>query len=352
MSASDEKAMRWLWAYLSPYRENLPMPQSSEEWAAIFSAADYGLVLPRLALAISPEAEDVPPAVADYLDAVLTMSRLRNEQLREQLVTLIKSLNGAGVTPFVIKGATTLLDESAEIGARSMLDMDVWTPDAVDQAIAAERLGALGYKMRDPLEWYETSQHFPPFFKDGELSRIELHHKMVNPRYSALVNEDAAAATGVEREFRGARFKLLDPRFALALSYMQCRWSCEARTLTMMKWLDLVDQCKDLGVCKVESCADLGVADTGADIDRRFLTALSLLTGLPYEGVKDNDFYDAWVRRSSSSVLVRFFKSFIGKAFDPRIWSDKSLADILKHTVSHLKKLPESYNQSKRIDRF
>jgi hypothetical protein len=352
MSASDEKAMRWLWAYLSPYRENPPMPQSSGEWAAIFSAADYGLVLPRLALAISPEAEDVPPAVADYLDAVLTMSRLRNEQLRAQLVTLIKSLNCTGVTPFVIKGATTLLDENAEIGARSMLDMDIWTPDAADQTIAAERLGSLGYMMRDPLESYAGSQHFPPFFKDGELSRIELHRQMVNPNYSSLVNEEAAAASGVERQFRGARFKLLDPSFALALSYIQCRWSCEERTLTMMKWLDLADRCKSLGISKVDSCADFGVADVGAAIDPRFLTALALLTGLPYNGVKDSDFYDAWLLRNASSFSTRLFQSFVGNALDPRRWSGKSSADIWKSIVSRLKKLPESYNQSKRIDRF
>lgn len=352
MSARGENAAKWLWAHLSPYLDKPPLPQSDPEWAAIFETADHGLVLPRLATSLSSKAADCPSHVIDYLDAVLTMSRMRNERMRAQLVTLIKCLNDAGVTPIVIKGATTLLDEAADVGERAMLDIDIWTPHAVDQAIAADRLKQLGYEMREPLESYEDCQHLPPFFKDGELARIELHRKMVNPHFSALVNEDAATASSKESEFGGARFKLLEPRFALALSYIQCRWSCEEGTLTIMKWLDLLDRCKLLGIAEAHSCVDLGVADTGAVIDRRFLTALQRLTGFPYEGVKDAALYDAWLRRNASPVVVRLMKGFMAHAHDPRRWSSKGFAGVAKGVFNRVKRLPEIYRQSKRVDRF
>lgn len=352
MSAQEEAASRWLWACLSPYLDTPDMPATHEDWARIFKVADDGLVLPRLALTVAEDFKSAPQPVLEYLEIALAMSRLRNEQLREQLVTLIKSLNARGVVPIIMKGATTLLDESADIGARSMLDMDVWTPGADDQRLAVQCLTDLGYCMRDPMSAYEHSQHFPPFFKDGALSCIELHWAMVYPSYASLVNEEAAAAHSIERRTHGISYRILAADDALTLSYLQCRWSCDERSFTTMKWLDLVDRCRDVGLASVKGCADLGVAETGALIDAQFLTALSILSGLPYEGAKDAAFYDAWLQRNSSSVATRLLRSAFGSALDRSRWSEKSLADIWRGAVYRLKHLPQTYRQSKKLDRF
>jgi hypothetical protein len=352
MSAHDEAASRWLFACLSPYLNTPVAPGSNEDWQRIFELADDGLVLPRLALTVAERFPSAPATVKDYLDVVLTMSRLRNGQLREQLVSLIKSLNSRGVVPIVIKGATALLDETADVGARSMLDMDIWTPEPQDQAAAMECLADLGYRMREAMERYAEDQHYPPFFKDGALSRIELHRHMVNPRFAAMVDERAAAASCIERQYDGARFRVLARMPALALSYIQCRWACEQNTFCIMKWLDLVDRCKDMGRARIISCADLGVSDTDAAIDRQFLTLLSIMMGLPYEGVKDAALHERWARRNSQSVAIRFFMSAFQGVFDPGHWSGKRFSDVLRSGANRMKRLRQTYYGSKKLDRF
>lgn len=352
MSAGEEAASKWLWAFLSPFSDNPPPPQTDQDWAEVFKAADNGLVLPRLAFAVGRDLPSAPQPVRDYLDVVIEMSRLRNEQLREQLVTLIAHLNARGVVPIIIKGATSLLDESVDIGARSMLDMDVWTPEPRDQTIAMQALVELGYAMRAPMDLYEKGQHFPPFFKDDALARIELHRSMVHPRYAPLVNEAMAATSATERQFAGATYRVLDPSFAIALSYLQCRWSCEGRTFTIMKWLDLLDRCNAMGLTRVTSCADLGVQETGEAIDRQFLTTLSIMSGLPYEGPRDDSFYKAWMRRNATPAALRLCSTLAWEALDSRRWSGKDPRAIWRAAIERIRQLPERYRQSKRLDRF
>ena len=352
MSASEEAASQWLFAYLSPYLDIPQKPGSDKEWARIFKVADEGLVLPRLAMNAATDFKSAPQPVLDYLEISLALSRLRNEQLREQLVTLITHLNSRGVVPIIIKGATSLLDESLDIGARSMLDMDVWTPEPRDQTIAMQVLVELGYDMRAPMELFEKGQHFPPFFKEGELARIELHRTMVNPSFASMVKESMAATSATERHFAGARYRVLDPSFALALSYLQCRWSCDGRTFTIMKWLDLLDRCHAMGLKRVTSCADMGVKETGEAIDRQFLTALSIMSGLPNEGPRDDTFYKAWARRNSMSPMLRLCSTLLSEALDSRRWSGKDPRAIWQGAVKRIRQLPERYRQSKRLDRF
>ncbi len=352
MSASEEAASQWLFAYLSPYLDIPQKPGSDEEWARIFKVADEGLVLPRLAMNVATDFKSVPQSVLDYLEISLALSRLRNEQLREQLVSLITRLNSRGVVPIIIKGATSLLDESVDIGARSMLDMDVWTPEPQDQSIAMHVLVELGYDMRAPMELFEKGQHFPPFFKEGALARIELHRSMVNPRFASMVNESMAATSATERQFAGARYRVLDPSFAIALSYLQCRWSCDGRTFTIMKWLDLLDRCNAMGLTRVTSCADLGVKETGEVIDRQFLTALSIMAGLPYEGPRDDTLCKAWARRNSMPPVLRLCSTLVREALDSRRWSGKDPRAIWRAAVKRIRDLPERYRQSKRLDRF
>ncbi len=202
------------------------------------------------------------------------------------------------------------------------------------------------------MELFEKGQHFPPFFKEGALARIELHRSMVHPRFASMVDESMAATSATEREFAGARYRVLDPSFALALSYLQCRWSCDGRTFTIMKWLDLVDRCNAMGLKRVTSCADMGVKDTGEAIDRQFLTALSIMSGLPYEGPRDDTFYKAWARRNSMSPMLRLCSTLMSEALDSRRWSGKDPRAIWRAAVKRIRQLPERYRQSKRLDRF
>lgn len=352
MSAHDEAASRWLFACLSPYLDTPEAPGSEEDWARIFKLADDGLVLSHLALIVADRFPCAPATVKEYLEVAIAMSRLRNRQLREQLVSLIACFNSRGVVPVVIKGATTLLDETADVGARSMLDIDVWTPDPHDQTAAMECLADLGYRMRESMDRYRDDQHYPPFFKKGALSRIELHRHMVNPRFASMVDEDAAAASCIERQYDGARFRILAPSPALALSYIQCRWACEQNTFSIMKWLDLLDRCKDMGLARITSCADLGVADKGALIDRQFLTLLSIMMGLPYDGAKDAALHERWARRNSQSVAIRFFRLAFQGAFEPSHWSGKRFSDVLRSAAYRLRRLRQTYDGSKKLDRF
>jgi hypothetical protein len=351
----EEKALRygkWLMKSLSPYGGIETIPQDRDSWQAILQFADRGLVLPRLAIALQSRQEELPSDVYEYLQLTLELNRLRNQQLRLQLLDLLRRLNNIGIAAVVMKGATFLLDDSIDIGTRVMLDMDIWIPKEEDIHRAVGCLKDLCYEMRGEPSDFSSSQHLPPFFLDGSLSRIELHHRMIHPSYSAIVNEEDAVSGLTEREYKGVYYKSLDELSALRLSYVQCRWLGEYGHITLMKWLDFLDRLKAAEYDGLIGPWEFGIRSNGDDIDARLFTGMSCYCSLPYNGERDDKLIDAWEAAQRSPTWIRFSRLALRNIFDPQKWREKTPEEIWKALVTRTKNLGIIYMDAKNRNRI
>jgi hypothetical protein len=346
------QATKWLLKTLSPYGSIESIPQDRDSWQTILQFADRGLVLPRLALSLQSRQEELPSDVHEYLQLTLELNRLRNQQLRSQLLDLLRSLNSIGIAPVVMKGATFLLDDSIDLGTRVMLDMDIWTPKEEDINRTVECLKDLGYEMRGELLDFSKNQHLPPFFLDGSLSRIELHHRMINPAYDAIVNEADAVSGLIERRYQGICYKSLDELSALRLSYVQCRWSGKHGHITVMKWLDFLDRLKRAKFAEITGPWEFGIRSNGDHIDAQFFTALSQYCSLPYHGKIDAQLIRAWETAHNEPTWKRFSRLALRNVFDPQKWRQKTPSEIWKALSFRITNLPSIYTDAKNRNRF
>ncbi len=343
---------KWLLKSLSPYGSIENIPQDRDSWQAILQIADRGLVLPRLALSLQSRQEELPSDVHEYLQLTLELNRLRNQQLRLQLLELLQSLNSIGIAPVVMKGATFLLDDSIDLGARVMLDMDIWTPNEADLNGAMGCLKDLGYEMRGEFLDFSKSQHLPPFFLDGSLSRIELHHRMINPAYGAIVNEEDAISGLIDKQYQRVCYKLLDELSALRLSYVQCRWSGKHGHVNVMKWLDFLDRLKQAEFAEITGPWEFGIRNNGDDVDAQFFTALSQYCSLPYRGKIDAQLIRAWETAQSQPTWMRFSRFALRNVFDPQKWRQKTPVEIWKALALRIKNLGNIYMDAKNRNIF
>lgn len=351
---SDARAFAttaWLCRALSPYGAVHDIPARREEWAQLLAVADHGLVLPRLARFASAHAERIPAEVQDHLASARELNRIRNVELRNQLLDLLDGLNAAGVTPCVMKGTAGLLDPEADLSQRVMLDLDIWVPDPRDQLRAIACLTEMGYAQRETCDAFAHSHHYPPFFLAGALARIELHHALVGRATSGFVDTPKAARDMVERQFDGRRFLCLANSDALLLSYVQCRWLQEDN-VNLMKWFDLLDRAWAAGIAQVRGPADFGLGAGADGVDARLLTALSKLCGLPYEGAVDNGLLAAWELSYRSSFASRLLRELAGSARHPQPWRHKSAKQIGAALLHRMRDLPAILRRARSKERF
>lgn len=337
---SELAAVHWLWRFCSPFAETPALP-APDAWADIFKVADRHLVLPRLALGLLPRRDETGDAVADFLEAALELCRYRNDRLRRQLLTFCRAFNAVGIEPILLKGAPFLLAHDASRYRRMMLDIDIWVPDPAQQEQAIRCLHDLGYAMREDPATSTHSQHYPPFFHDGEIARVELHRDMVHSDFAGLLDQPAIAAAACPQHRDGIGYRLPDDRSALALSYLQCRRDVgtDKGYVTMMKWLDCLDRVHRMGLGPVRDRADLGLFGAMEDADRLALTAFNDWGGLPYEGARDERFIGLWERSYRQSVVIRYVKNVFGAVFMPRRWRDmtgRGLVGILRRRFRNL----------------
>jgi hypothetical protein len=270
------------------------------------------------------------------------------------LLTLCRAFNRAGIEPVLLKGAPLLLAREPAGYRRMMLDLDIWVPDGhqLDQAVRS--LHDLGYRMHEDPATSSHTQHYPPFFHDGEIARVELHWDIVNTRLSELMDQKACAAAAVPRESDGIRYRVLDERTALALSYLQCRLGVGAQKgyVTMMKWLDFLDRAHRLNIVAPRTRAELGLRGEWEQSDRQFLTALSDWADYPHGGERDDRFVRCWERSYREPFLIGYLKAMIGPAFRSERWKGKTAADLIRSVRYRLRTLPLLHERARSRDHF
>jgi hypothetical protein len=349
---ADWLSTLWLLSYLSPFSPSRALPESTDTWRDILAAADRGLVLPRLATAILASAESAPPDVSEYLAQCLELCVMRDGELRGQLMELLRRLNDRGIRPVVMKGATALLDGTRGATGRVMLDLDLGIPEAVHHPAAFAALHELGYEASGPLEVNPAHHHFPSFFLDGALSRIELHYRLASDQKDMTWDEEGACSRLVDQEFQGLRFRTLSREDAMRLSYMQCRRGCELGYVVLMKWLDFLDRWHIMNAGSISSPMDLGIASAGSDLDRQLLTALNELAKLPYRGPRDSGLLNTWRKAYTEPVPVRVFKNTFRDVLDGSRWRNKSPGDIMRAAVGRIRALRENLHRARNRDSF
>ncbi len=118
------------------------------DWPQVAWLAGNHRVTPALAGALRRKGlfDRLPDEVQDYLDAIQTLNRERNQTLREQLTVVAETLNRMGIQPVLLKGAIALAP-NAYPGAedRVLGDLDLLVP-AARWAEATAAIVRLGYR--------------------------------------------------------------------------------------------------------------------------------------------------------------------------------------------------------------
>ena len=159
----------------------------SHDWHRLLTVAATTLTIGNVAAAVlgADPPLDIPPAVKDLLEDILSRSRDRNARMREQLAELLPVLNRAGIEPIVMKGLARLLSDPRE-EFRLLSDHDILIPPDREQAAIAA-LRQLGYELvaggGDGIT--------PVFGRTCDVATIDLHSSL-KPHYLGLAYDTIA----------------------------------------------------------------------------------------------------------------------------------------------------------------
>lgn len=319
-----EAARYWLSQTLSPFGNIEITAPPSDLWPRIIRQADSWLVGPRLYLRLR-DIDILPRDAADLLEAVTALAEARARSMRSDLVSMISAFNAAGLEPVVIKGAEWLLGHYAPHALRPIADLDIWFPTDPEQDAAIEVLQSAGYAPAQPIATYErgTGHHFPPFHRNDEGPRFELHNKLIRATLTNAMNIELAAHRLVRDEVAGHKYRRLAPIDGVTVAFMQsgrmANPTFETRRVTLAKWLDFMDRFHAAGLPPVTDPVQFGVIDGHHSTDRQLLTALAVACGFPYLGPTDRSYLDDWAQDITVAKSLR--QAFTWeKALSPRAW--------------------------------
>lgn len=313
-------AREWLCRAVSPFAETPGLPDETL-WVEIVEAADSAMLLPRLWHAIGDRADQPPARVAELLETVDALNQDRNDRMHRQTCEVIALLNAVDVEPVLLKGNALLMTGALKARARMVNDIDIWVPEADRHPAAIAALEYAGYAPKTPIAGFRKtdSHHFPPFFIDDGVGRVELHHRLIRPVLDGLMDEGMAAHRLVRVEAEGLRFRLLHTDDALALSYIQSTHMAvpafDTARVPLMKWVDFVDRVADLGKAPIGSRTDCGLIGPDTATDTRFLTALSVYFALPYSGPRDTVYIEDRNARLGGHWIGIMLRGFLAGPF-------------------------------------
>ncbi len=165
----------------------------SVNWQDVIAIGDQHFVLPLLYYQLTDKGLTacLPDDLQDNLATLYELNRLRNEQLKKQLTSIVKLFNFICVTPVLLKGATALFSELyPDPACRMMNDLDILVPADLLSNCAA-LLQKEGYSPMEGDEIYDDHHHCRPLAHPDHLARVELHREIGAEPVAQLLSSEA-----------------------------------------------------------------------------------------------------------------------------------------------------------------
>jgi hypothetical protein len=184
---------------------------NNPDWPGIVELANRGLITPqwRQILLEANLTRGVPQPLADFAGLTHELNQARNVRLGEQLREALIALNGAGVTPTLLKGAAlwATMPGSSVAAARMLSDIDLLvTPSEVEAAV--EALRAAGFPLLR--RYVGPDVHaVAEFGRPEDVGCIDLHQRPPGP--VGLVEAANLDEGSLEVDWRGGRARRYDP---------------------------------------------------------------------------------------------------------------------------------------------
>lgn len=215
--------MRALGYWLAPdwSRSDTPIEQQpihTSDWQALALTASEHLISPMLYAALQSRQilHQIPDEVAEYLNGLHDLNRLRNIELWQQALHVIRCLNHAGIEPIVLKGMAALATGLyADFGHRVIGDIDLLFRNDEELSRAYRVLAGQGYGSDHPapletLHSRHRIQHLPPLVHTDFPAAVELHGQISKIAAIQRLLPVAALFTASHRlEIEGAHFRVL-----------------------------------------------------------------------------------------------------------------------------------------------
>lgn len=170
------------------------LSSGSVDWEALAHLANRSGLAPALGAALKSSGmmRSAPEQLRAYLEEVHRFNTLRNEALLGQLAEVVRLLNGAGVTPLLLKGSAALATGLyPDPGSRFMWDLDLLVPEEL-MADAVAALLAGGYAVpekyanrRIAVDWSQR-HHTAPLMRSDGAATVELHRRITSPEWGIL----------------------------------------------------------------------------------------------------------------------------------------------------------------------
>jgi hypothetical protein len=151
-------------------------------WDTLMDIAQIQRIAPALWAALRSRglAKYLPLKVRDHLFKLHLLNTLRNKNLREQVIEVIRQFNSMGVDPLLLKGGISLLVETFDDpGSRVMADLDLLVPKSAAED-CWNALCTLGYlPIKDNphyhIDYHNCHHHLRPLYRPGSHGMIEIH---------------------------------------------------------------------------------------------------------------------------------------------------------------------------------
>ncbi|WP_247298757.1 nucleotidyltransferase family protein [Bradyrhizobium sp. 179] len=158
------------------------MPPVDVEWTPVIGLANQTLTTPALIDLVDKFASMLPEDVCTYIRQIHRRNVLRNNRLIAQLEEAVVAMNSSGITPIMLKGASTLATAPEERrGVRLMSDLDIMImPEEARTAVAA--LCAIGYDI-DYQAPSESQRWHVELNRSQDVGTIDLQRAAPGPAY-------------------------------------------------------------------------------------------------------------------------------------------------------------------------
>jgi hypothetical protein len=182
------------------------------DWEGVLRAATAEAVLPLLHSRILQLelTSRIPSELLEFLSAVETLNRERNDQIFEELKVVVRLLNAAGIEPVLLKGAAYIAGGVYPgPSTRYLCDIDLLLSEA-QLPSAVEILARNGFVPESADPFGPFRHHYPPMRRPGAVY-IELHHSLCLGNRGSLLPASQVIARSMPFDLDGGRVGIPRP---------------------------------------------------------------------------------------------------------------------------------------------